>query len=87
MTLIAITIWPEFLKMWDTQDYFGVPGVFTAPWWPIKLTILFGTALCAMIFVLKAAGPPRRSATYTLLSTAHEPDRNRPASRSSRSSC
>lgn len=61
MTLIAITIFPEFVKMWGTQDYFGIPGVFTAPWWPIKLTILFGTALCAAIFLLKAAGPSRRT--------------------------
>ena len=61
MTLIAITIFPEFLKMWATQDYFAIPGVFTAPWRPIKLTILFGTALCAALFVLKAAGPSRRS--------------------------
>ncbi|CUH65890.1 TRAP-type C4-dicarboxylate transport system, small permease component [Thalassovita gelatinovora] len=59
MALIAITIFPEFLKMWDTQDYFGIPGVFTAPWWPIKLTILFGTALCAAIFALKSIGPSR----------------------------
>jgi TRAP-type mannitol/chloroaromatic compound transport system permease small subunit len=53
MTLIAIAIFPEFLDMWDTRDYFGVPGVFTAPWWPIKLTILCSATLCAMIFALK----------------------------------
>lgn len=53
MTLIAITIWPEFLKMLETRDYFGVPGVFTAPWWPIKLTIFAGSTLAAIIFVLK----------------------------------
>lgn len=57
MTLIAITIFPEFLKMWGTQDYFGIPGVFTAPWWPIKLTILFSTTLSAVIFALKVVGP------------------------------
>ena len=57
MTLIAIAIFPEFIKMWETQDYFGIPGVFTAPWWPIKLTILFGTTLCAAIFILKAIKP------------------------------
>ncbi|WP_413718682.1 TRAP transporter small permease subunit [Silicimonas sp. MF1-12-2] len=53
MALIAIAIWPEFLKMFETQDYFGVPGVFTAPWWPIKLAIFAGAALCAVIFFLK----------------------------------
>jgi hypothetical protein len=53
MALIAIAIFPEFLDMWDTRDFFGVPGVFTAPWWPIKLTILCSASLCALIFALK----------------------------------
>lgn len=53
MTLIAIAIFPEFLDMWETQDFFGVPGIFTAPWWPIKLTIFCSAALCALIFALK----------------------------------
>ncbi|OSP54913.1 TRAP transporter small permease protein [Pseudoruegeria sp. SK021] len=65
MALIAITIFPEFLKMWDTKDYFGIPGVFTAPWWPVKLAILFGTTLCAAIFLLKATGPTRHPDTST----------------------
>jgi TRAP-type C4-dicarboxylate transport system permease small subunit len=53
MTLIAIAIWPEFLEMWETKDYFGVPGVFTAPWWPIKLCIFLSAALCTLIFAIK----------------------------------
>ncbi|NRA99438.1 MAG: TRAP transporter small permease [Rhodobacteraceae bacterium] len=53
MTLIAVAIFPEFLKMYETQDFFGVPGVFTAPWWPIKLTIFASAVLCAVIFALK----------------------------------
>ena len=40
--------------MWETQDFFGVPGVFTAPWWPIKLVITLSAGLCAMLFVVKA---------------------------------
>ncbi len=57
MALIAVAIWPEFLEMWDTKDYFGVPGVFTAPWWPIKLVIFLSAALCVLIFVLKVLTP------------------------------
>lgn len=53
MGLIAYITFPEFLKMWDTQDYFGVPGVFTLPWWPVKLVITAGTALSCLIFLLK----------------------------------
>jgi len=56
MSLIAIAIFPEFLEMWETQDFFGVPGIFTAPWWPIKLTIFCSAALCTLIFALKVLG-------------------------------
>lgn len=58
MTLIAVAIWPEFVEMLHTRDYFGIPGVFTAPWWPIKLTIFASAALAALILVLKAIGRP-----------------------------
>ena len=30
MLLVAIAIWPEFVEMLETRDFFGVPGVFTA---------------------------------------------------------
>ena len=53
MLLIAITMWPEFVDMWETQDFFGVPGVFTAPWWPIKLVIFISAVLCTILFALK----------------------------------
>lgn len=53
MGLIAYITFPEFLHMWDTQDYFGVPGLFTLPWWPVKLIIALATALSCVIFVLK----------------------------------
>ncbi len=53
MTLMAIAIWPEFVEMLETRDFFGVPGVFTAPWWPIKLVIFLSALLCAVVFALK----------------------------------
>ena len=53
MGLAAYITFPEFLEMWHTNDYFGVPGLFTLPWWPVKLVIAFGTALSCLIFVIK----------------------------------
>gem|GEM_PF-108114 len=53
MALVTVAIFPEFLDMWETDDFFGIPGVFTAPWWPIKLTVLCSAALCTIIFFLK----------------------------------
>ncbi len=53
MLLVAIAIWPEFVEAWVRNDFFGVPGVFTAPWWPVKLAIFFSAALCTALFALK----------------------------------
>ena len=64
MTLVAIAIFPEFLKMWETNDFFGVPGVFTAPWWPVKLTIFASAVLAALIFALKVLGTSPDTATH-----------------------
>ena len=52
MLIIAYAMWPEFLEMWESQDYFGVPGVFTAPWWPVKLVIFLSACLCMAHFLL-----------------------------------
>ncbi len=57
MGLVVYAMWPEFLEMWETRDYFGVPGVFTAPWWPVKLVILLSAGLCAVHFLLHVARP------------------------------
>lgn len=35
-------------------QYFGTPGIFTAPWWPAKLAIVFSAALCSVLFFIKA---------------------------------
>jgi len=65
MALIAYIMFPEFLHMWETKDYFGVPGVFTAPWWPIKLVIASGCALSCVIFILKViSGQDRKVPMY-----------------------
>jgi TRAP-type C4-dicarboxylate transport system permease small subunit len=34
-------------------DYFGTPGVFTAPWWPVRLTITASAGLCAILYFFK----------------------------------
>ena len=34
-------------------EYFGTPGIFTAPWWPAKLAIVFSVSLSSLIFFFK----------------------------------
>ena len=54
MGLVAIAMWPEFMEAWHSNDYFGIPGVFVAPWWPVKLVILFSSIWCTALFLFKA---------------------------------
>ncbi|GAA0775745.1 TRAP transporter small permease [Roseibium denhamense] len=61
MALVAYAIWPEFLEMYETKDFFGVPGIFTAPWWPIKLAIYLSAVLCTLMFLLKVLVPDTKT--------------------------
>lgn len=60
MGLIAYAMWPEFVRSWTENNYFGTPGIFTAPYWPIHLVICFSAALTALIFATKAIAGKRR---------------------------
>lgn len=44
----------DFKAAWARCEYFGTPGIFTAPWWPARLAIAFSVTLCAIIFAFKA---------------------------------
>tara|TARA_R110002124_G_scaffold57292_11_gene160658 strand:- start:334 stop:885 length:552 start_codon:yes stop_codon:yes gene_type:complete len=60
MALIAIAVWPEFLRSWDSGSFMGTPGIFTAPNWPIHLAIFCSCVLAALIFLAKAITGKRR---------------------------
>lgn len=60
MGLIAYAIWPEFLRSWGTGAFFGTPGLFTAPYWPIHLVIFCSCCLACAIFATKALTGRRR---------------------------
>jgi len=62
MVLVAVAVWPEFVEMWHSRDFFGVPGVFTAPWWPIKLIIFFSACLCTLHLLLNVFAPSHQGA-------------------------
>lgn len=47
-------LWVDLKAAFARCDYFGTPGILTAPWWPAKLAIFFGVALSAVLFLCKA---------------------------------
>ena len=46
-------LWVDFKVALGRCDYFGTPGILTAPWWPVRLAIAFGCALAAIILFFK----------------------------------
>lgn len=60
MTFIACAIWPELQRSWGSGSFFGTPGIFTAPYWPIHLVIMVSSLLSAATFVIKVLAGRRR---------------------------
>lgn len=60
MAAIAYTMWPEVFATYAAGEYYGTPGIFTAPTWPIKLAISFAGTMSALIFLSKAITGSRR---------------------------
>lgn len=60
MAMISYAVWPELLRSWETNAFFGTPGIFTAPYWPIHFVIILSCALSSAIFATKAITGRRR---------------------------
>lgn len=51
--LIVSGTWPIFTRAWERNDFIGAIGDFTAPTWPVKLTILVGGAMLILQFAAR----------------------------------
>ena len=50
---VDVGVFARIAAAFGRCEYFGTPGIFTAPWWPAKLAIAFSVSLCAIIFLFK----------------------------------
>jgi len=48
--VIVATTWPIFTRAWERGEFIGAVGDFTAPTWPVKLTILVGGTMLTLQF-------------------------------------
>jgi TRAP-type mannitol/chloroaromatic compound transport system permease small subunit len=53
VAVIVNTTWPLFVQAWDRNDFIGAIGEFTAPTWPVKLTIVVGGSVLILQFGLR----------------------------------
>jgi C4-dicarboxylate transporter DctM subunit len=47
-SLIAIGMWPDFLRAFSTREFAGVEGIFTIQVWPIKFLVVLGAVAAAI---------------------------------------
>lgn len=52
--LLCAALLPYIADAYASDDYIGVPPLFTVPTWPVKAVVLLGSALCAVQFVFAA---------------------------------
>ena len=45
---------PLMMRAWSQDLFFGIPGVFTAPEWPIRAAVVMGSFMLAIQFLLDA---------------------------------
>ena len=65
--LIVRATWPLLIRSIERQEFFGVPGIFTMPTWPIRLIMVIGATAVVLVYVLKL---------FDLLVAAKRPNRN-----------
>lgn len=53
---LAFISWPELVDAIDTQEFFGVQGVYTVPTWPFRALIVIGSVFAAAAYLLCIPG-------------------------------
>lgn len=51
--ILAHASWPAFVRAWERDEYVGAIGYFTAPTWPIRFVVFFGSVMLALQFLIE----------------------------------
>jgi TRAP-type C4-dicarboxylate transport system permease small subunit len=54
--LVALASWPDTLRAWTSDEFFGVRGVWTLPTLPFRMIVVGGSAATALAFLVEALG-------------------------------
>ncbi|HEX5515254.1 MAG TPA: TRAP transporter small permease [Gammaproteobacteria bacterium] len=58
--LLTYIAWPEFVIAWQSDEFFGVRGVYTVATWPFKGLIVIGSAMASVAYLLTVPALWRR---------------------------
>jgi TRAP-type C4-dicarboxylate transport system permease small subunit len=51
--LIVRAAWPDLLRSINRSEFFGLPGMFTMPTWPVRLMVVVGASAVVLVYLLK----------------------------------
>ena len=60
LAILAHASWPALVRAWENEEYVGSLGYFTAPTWPVRLIVFFGSAVLALQFLIELVRLARR---------------------------
>lgn len=60
-TILFVACRPIFARAWTNDEYAGIEGYVTFPFWPIYLILLIGCACCAVQYLVFAWGELSRA--------------------------
>jgi TRAP-type C4-dicarboxylate transport system permease small subunit len=49
---LAYISWPEWMLSWNSDEYFGVQGVYMIPTWPFRGLLVIGSVMAAIAYLL-----------------------------------
>lgn len=50
--VLVYASWPKLAAAWQTAEFIGVEGIFTAPIWPMRLFVVAGSLLTALQYLV-----------------------------------
>jgi TRAP-type C4-dicarboxylate transport system permease small subunit len=51
---VAYAVWPDTVRAYNTNEYFGVRGVFTVPTLPFRVIIIIGAVFASLAYLVVA---------------------------------
>ncbi|MBX3609216.1 MAG: TRAP transporter small permease [Hydrogenophaga sp.] len=50
---LAFIAWPELSQAWQSDEFFGVQGVYTVPTWPFRALIVGGSIMASLAYLMQ----------------------------------
>ncbi|EWG99297.1 hypothetical protein [Halomonas sp. BC04] len=50
--LLTYVAWPELVQSWQSNEFYGVRGLYMIPGWPFRALAVIGAAMATLAYLL-----------------------------------